>query len=115
MQFSPGCEAVRAGGMNCDMKLHTHTIIAALLLCGPAFAKDEPIGLDACPPRVQAVIRQYTATYGKFEEVELDRKKKTGGPPVYEAKFEMPNRRRVEVHISASGQVLKVEEKQPKQ
>jgi hypothetical protein len=102
--------------MNHAMKTHSRSIVVlcSVLLGAPAFAKDEPISLNACPPQVQAVVRQYTATYGKFEEIELDRKKKSGGQPVYEAKFEMRNGKRVELHISPSGQVIKVEEKKPK-
>jgi len=76
-------------------------------------AKDEAISVDQCPAPVQAVIRQYTAQ-GTFESVTLDEKKKTGGPAVYEAKFNLRSGKRVEVHILANGNVVQIEEKKPK-
>jgi len=62
---------------------------------------------------VQAVIRHYSAQ-GTLEGVTLDEKNKSGGPPVYEAKFTLRSGKRMEVHISPEGQVLQFEEKKSK-
>lgn len=78
-----------------------------------ACAKDEPVQLSECPQPVQAVIRHYQ-TQGTLEEIGKDKKKKSGGPAVYEAKFNLSNGKRVEVHISSDGKVLQFEEKKPK-
>jgi hypothetical protein len=78
-----------------------------------SWAKDDPIGLSQCPAPVQAVIKQYSAR-GTLEGVAVDEKKKTGGPAVYEAKFTLKDGKRIEVHISAGGQVILVEDKKPK-
>lgn len=86
---------------------------AILLVAGSAFAKDKPVNLDACPAAVQAIIQQYQSR-GTLEEIALDEKKKSGGPAVYEAKFSLPDGNRIEVHISAEGSVLKVEDKKRK-
>ena len=77
------------------------------------WAKDVPVNLDQCPAPVQATVRQYSA-YGTMEAIALDEKKKSGGPAVYEAKFNFPNGKRIEVHISPEGKVLLVENKEPK-
>ena len=100
------------------MKLHSlfalSVMASVLALSGSiANAKDEPISVEECPPPVQAVIRQYSAQ-GTFEKVEMDRKKKSGGPVMYEAKFLLKDGKRVEVHIDASGKVLHIENKKPK-
>lgn len=88
--------------------------LAFLLLCTVfipgAVAKDTPIGLQQCPAPVQAVIRAYEAQ-AKFESVTRDDKKKSGGPAVYEAKFDLPKGRKIEIHISPEGKVLQMEEK----
>jgi hypothetical protein len=85
-----------------------------LLLALPfAQAKDEPVDFAKCPAPVQAVIEQYKAQ-GKLEAIGLDHKKKAGGVPVYEAKFTLPEGKRIEVHISPEGKVLEVEDKKPK-
>ena len=78
-----------------------------------AAAKDKPIGLGECPAPVQAVIRQYSAK-AAFESVAFDEKKKSGGAAVYEAKFNLPGGKRIELHISPTGTVMQVEEKTPK-
>ena len=88
-------------------------MLASSLLATSAFCKDAPVGLDECPPPVQAVIRHYS-TQGTFDIVTLDEKKKAGGPAVYEAKFTLPNGNRVEVHMSPDGKVMRFEEKKPK-
>jgi hypothetical protein len=77
-----------------------------------ASAKDEVVEFEKCPAPVQAVIEQYKAQ-GKLEEIGLDHKKKTGGPQVYEAKFVLAEGKRIEVHISLEGKVIKVEDKKP--
>lgn len=66
--------------------------------------------LEACPPGVRAIIAHY-AKHGKLEEVALDRKRKSGGPPVYEAKFSLNDGRRIELHMSPEGLLLKIEPK----
>lgn len=78
-----------------------------------AAAKDKPITLDECPAPVKATIQHYAAQ-GTFESVALDEKKKSGGSAVYEAKFNLSNGRRVEVHISPEGKVVLFEEKKRK-
>lgn len=96
--------------------LHSLAIAAAVLTLASlsSFAKDEPVDFNACPPAVQNVIKQYSA-HATFEKVELDEKKKSGGPAVYEAKFALKDGRRIEVHISPDGKIVAVENKQPKQ
>ena len=69
------------------------------------WAKDVPVSLEQCPAPVQATLRQYSA-HGTMEAIALDEKKKSGGPVVYEAKFNFPNGKRIEVHISPEGRVL---------
>ena len=94
--------------------LQTLLLIPALsALTLTAAAKDDPIDLAKCPAPVQAIIRHYS-TQGTLETVAIDEKKKTGGPAVYEAKFSLRNGKRVEVHISAEGKVMQMEEKKPK-
>jgi hypothetical protein len=78
-----------------------------------SFAKDEVVQLSECPAAVQAVIKHYK-NQGTLEEIGLDKKKKSGGPAVYEAKFSLKDGRRIEIHISAEGQVLQMEDKKPK-
>jgi hypothetical protein len=85
-----------------------------LLFSSPVFAKDKPVGLAECPQAVQAVVQQYGAK-ATFEEIVMDKNKKSGGPVMYEAKFALSDGRRFEVHISPTGQVLAVEEKKVKQ
>lgn len=75
--------------------------------------KDKPVSLSECPAAVQAVIRHYQ-NQGTLEEIGLDEKKKSGGPAVYEAKFSLREGKRVEIHITAEGKVLQMEEKKPK-
>jgi hypothetical protein len=89
------------------------TIPASLVfafLASAASAKDAPTNMNQCPAPVQAIIRHYSAQ-GTFESVALDEKKKSGGPPVYEAKFTLRDGRRIEVHISPEGKVVQIEEK----
>jgi hypothetical protein len=86
---------------------------AAWLIPAAASAKDIPMALDRCPAAVQAIVRHYS-TRGSMEEIALDMKKKSGGPPVYEAKFSLPGGKRIEVHITPEGKVLQVEDKKPK-
>ena len=89
-------------------------VISILALSAvPALGKDEVVKLSECPAQVQAVIRHYQAQ-GTLEEIGLDKKKKAGGPAVYEAKFALKDGRRIEIHISADGQVLQMEDKKPK-
>jgi hypothetical protein len=78
-----------------------------------AWAKDDVVKLSECPEPVQAVIRHYQSQ-GTLEEIGKDEKKKSGGPPVYEAKFTIRGGKRFEVHISSDGKVLQMEEKKPK-
>lgn len=87
---------------------------AGVVLAPEAWAKDKDVSLKECPPPVQAVIQDYTAKGGALEEIGLDEKKKSGGSPVYEAKFTLADGNRVEVHITPSGQVVLVEKKKPK-
>ena len=92
------------------------TLVAAVALAftvHTAGAKDKPVSVSDCPAAVQAVIKHYE-TQGKLEEVARDDKKKTGGPAVYEAKFELADGKRVEVHISTEGKVLQIENKKSK-
>ena len=94
----------------------TLTLVAAAALAlsaHTAAAKDKPVNVTDCPAPVQAIIKQYEAQ-GKLEAVARDDKKKSGGPAIYEAKFELADGRRVEVHISTEGKVLQVEEKKTK-
>jgi hypothetical protein len=85
-----------------------------MALCSvPASGKDEVVKLSECPAPVQAVIRHYQGQ-GTLEEIGLDKKKKSGGPAVYEAKFALKDGRRIEIHVSSDGQVLQMEEKKPK-
>ena len=95
---------------------HFLTLTAAVALAFSAHtagAKDKPVSVSDCPAAVQAVIKHYE-TQGKLEEVARDDKKKTGGPAVYEAKFELADGKRVEVHIAADGKVLQIENKKSK-
>ncbi len=78
-----------------------------------AFAKDIPVDLAKCPAGVQAVVRQYLA-HGTMEKIAFDEKKKSGGNPVYEAKFTLRDGKRIELHISPDGRLLQVENKNPK-
>ena len=89
------------------------TVLVVTGLSASVWAKDVPVNLENCPAPVQATVRQYSA-YGTLEEIALDEKKKTGGPAVYEAKFNFTNGKRIEVHISPDGKVLQVENKEPK-
>jgi hypothetical protein len=89
------------------------TISAWLILAflaSAASAKDTPMTVNQCPAPVQAIIRHYSAQ-GTFETVAFDEKKKSGGPPTYEAKFTLRGGRRIEVHITPEGKVLQFEEK----
>ena len=88
-------------------------VLAAILLPALALAKDAPIGLEQCPAPVQALINHYSKQ-GTLEGVTLDEKKKSGGPAVYEAKFTLTDGRRMEIHISPEGKVIKFEEKKAK-
>lgn len=93
------------------MKAHALSIItAALILSVPAIAKDDPIGIKDCPAPVQALVRHYSQG-GTLEEIAIDHKKKSGGPAVYEAKFLTAAGKRIEIHMSPAGKVLKVENK----
>jgi hypothetical protein len=95
------------------MKTLIRPLVLSLLctaLVSGAAAKDTPISLQQCPAPVQAVIRAYEAQ-AKFESVTRDDKKKSGGPAVYEAKFDLPKGRKIEIHISPEGKVLQMEEK----
>ena len=85
-----------------------------LLLAPLASAKDELISLAQCPAPVQAVIRHYSQQ-GSLDSIGLDRKTKSGGPAVYEAKFTVKDGKRVEVHISPEGKVIQMENKKTKQ
>lgn len=76
-------------------------------------AKDEDITLDRCPSPVQVTIREYAAK-ATLEKIGFDKKSKSGGPPVYEAKFTAAGGKRFEVHISPEGKVIEVEPKKPK-
>jgi hypothetical protein len=97
-------------------KLH-HSIIAAaaltLAFTATASAKDETVTIDQCPPPVQAILRSYQ-TQGQLEVIGLDKKKKSGGPAVYEAKFTLAGGRRIELHLSPNGSILQIEEKRRK-
>ena len=95
--------------MNALLRLLFLPLLGAALLSGAA-AKDTPISFEQCPSTVQAVIRTYQAQ-AKFESVARDDKKKSGGPAVYEAKFDLPKGRKIEIHISSAGQVMHFEEK----
>ena len=88
-------------------------ISVVLLNTGLALAKDEVVKLAECPEPVQAVIRHYQSQ-GTLEGIGLDKKKKSGGPAVYEAKFTIQGGKRFEIHISPDGKVLQMEEKKPK-
>ncbi len=89
-------------------------LLAAASLTPPlALAKDEVINLEQCPAPVQAVIRHYS-TQGTLDAIGVDKKAKSGGPAVYEAKFTVKSGNRIEVHISPEGKVLQMEEKKPK-
>jgi hypothetical protein len=88
-------------------------LLITAALSAPLWGKDVPVSLDQCPAPVQATVRQYAA-HGTLEAIALDEKKKTGGPAVYEAKFNLPTGKRIEVHISPEGKILLVENKQPK-
>lgn len=99
------------GRMRSLLRFSLSVLLASLPLA--AHAKDEVIEFAKCPAPVQTVIEQYKAQ-GKLEEIGLDHKKKTGGPEVYEAKFALPEGKRIEVHISPEGKVLKVEDKKAK-
>lgn len=87
--------------------------LATAIFAGTSHAKDKPVSLSECPDAVQAVIKKYEEQ-GKLEEIGMDEKKKSGGPAVYEAKFSLNSGKRVEVHISTSGEILTIEEKKPK-
>ena len=89
------------------------TAIIAISFAGPAFAKDTPVDLEKCPAPVQAVVRQYLP-HGRMEKIAFDEKKKSGGSPVYEAKFTLRDGKRIELHISPEGRLLQVENKAPK-
>jgi hypothetical protein len=100
------------------MKTASSTLIlniaaSALLLPSSAFAKDIPMSLDRCPGAVQTVVKQYS-TRATFEEIALDMKKKSGGPAVYEAKFSLPDGKRIELHITTEGKILQIENKKSK-
>ncbi len=98
------------------MKNHLRAIVlilAFVAIVTTSEGKDAPLTLRACPAPVQAVIQQYSAKW-KFESVALDEKKKSHGEPVYEAKFVMPDGKRIELHISPAGQLITTEEKKPK-
>lgn len=89
-------------------------LLATTVLWAPlAEAKDDPVALEQCPAPVQTVIRQYSAQ-ALLEEIGLDKKSKSGGPPVYEAKFTAKTGERFELHISPDGKILQVEKKKPK-
>jgi uncharacterized membrane protein YkoI len=93
--------------------LFSPSLLAALVTLSfvPSLhAKDRVVTLEQCPEAVQKVIRHY-GNSAKVEEIGLDEKKKSGGPAVYEAKLALPDGRRLEVHISATGSVLRFEEK----
>jgi hypothetical protein len=100
--------------MRCMTKTGLRNVGIYLLACATqlpaATAKDIEISLEECPMPVQATVRQYGAQ-ATFEEIAKDEKKKSGGPAVYEAKFSLPNGKRVELHISPDGKVLLTEEK----
>ena len=85
-------------------------VILAISSALSVHAKDRVVSLEQCPEAVQRVIKHY-GTSAKVEEIGLDEKKKSGGPAVYEAKLALPDGRRLEVHISANGSVLRFEEK----
>ena len=87
--------------------------LATLILAATASAKDKPVDLSKCPVPVQNVVKQYLA-HGTMEEIAYDEKKKSGGQPVYEAKFSLKDGRRIELHISPDGRLLQVENKNPK-
>ena len=76
----------------------------------PALAKDAPITIEQCPEPVQKVIREYQAK-GQLQKIGRDEKKKSGGPPVYEARFKMADAGEIEVHIATTGAVLTIEHK----
>jgi hypothetical protein len=89
------------------------SLVVAGTLISQASAKDDPVKLEECPAAVQAVIRHYTSQ-ATLEGIGLDKKSKSGGPPVYEAKFRGKDGNRVEVHISPEGKVLQFEQKKRK-
>ena len=89
------------------------TAVMATSFACTAFSKDTPVNLEKCPTPVQAVVRQYLAQ-GTMEKIALDEKKKSGGGPVYEAKFTLRDGKRIELHISPDGRLLQVENKAPK-
>ena len=78
-----------------------------------AFAKDEVVALEQCPPPVQAVIRHYSAQ-ATLEQIGYDKKAKSGSAAVYEAKFAVKDGSRIEVHIAADGRVVGMEKKKSK-
>jgi len=87
--------------------------IVSFISLATSRAKDDPIELSNCPAPVQATIKQYSAR-GTLEGIAVDQRKKAGGPAVYEAKFSLTDGKRIEVHISAAGQVILVEDKKAK-
>ena len=95
------------------MKTPTLLLIAVLLLPRFATAKDEIITIDRCPVPVQKIIQSYSAQH-KLEEIGYDQRKKEGGSPRFEVKFESKDGKRFEVHISPDGKVLEIEPKKPK-
>jgi len=101
------------GEMNASKVPLLATLFTLTLGSVSVYAKDEVVKLAECPEPVQAVVKHYQ-TQGTLEEIGLDKKKKSGGPAVYEAKFGLKDGRRMEIHISSDGKVLQMEEKRPK-
>jgi hypothetical protein len=94
------------------------TRLASILVLGgmsisSALAKDDIVKLEECPEPVQAIIRHYK-NQATLESIGYDKKAKSGGPGIYEAKFKAKAGNRVEVHISPEGKVLQMEEKKSK-
>ena len=99
--------------MTCKQLLSLSAVVAFAMTASPLYAKDKVVQLEECPAPVQGIIKKYQAQ-GTLEEIGMDEKKKSGGPAVYEAKFALASGKRVEVHISAAGEVMKIEEKKAK-
>ena len=83
-----------------------------VLFASVAFGKEVEISLEKCPAAVQATVREYQA-HGKLDKIELEAK--DGSADEYDAKLSLNDGRRIAVHLSADGRVIRVDEKKPKE
>lgn len=103
------------------MILRTLSLIAALTIASPAFAKDKDkdksgdggkrtatITLAQCPLAVQATIQSYKGTVNELEA------EQENGAISYDAKLTLPDGKRLKLLISADGKVLESKEKKAK-